>query len=82
MDLIFLHKGINFNDSNTTQFIIISRQKIARRDAGLICISFEMPHTSGTLYQMLSHIIYNDLNMTRIQSRPVPDKNWELQILC
>ena len=75
--LNILHKGINFNDSNTTQFIIISRQKIARRDAGLICISFEMPHTSGTLYQMLSHIIYNDLNMTRIQSRPVPDKNWE-----
>lgn len=75
--LNILHKGINFNDSNTTQFIIISRQKIARRDAGLICISFEMPHASGTLYQMLSHIIYNDLNMTRIQSRPVPDKNWE-----
>ena len=52
-------------------------QRVARRDAGLICISFEMPHASGTLYQMLSHIIYNDLNMTRIQSRPVPDKNWE-----
>lgn len=72
-----LHKGINFNDLNTTKFIIISREKMARRDAGLICISFEMPHASGTLYQMLSHIIYNDLNMTSIQSRPVPEKNWE-----
>ena len=72
-----LYEGINFNETNTTQFIIISRHKIARRDANLICISFEMPHSSGTLYQMLSHIIYNDLNMTRIQSRPVPEKNWE-----
>lgn len=72
-----LHRGTNFNAMNTTKFIIISREKIARRDAGLICISFEMPHTSGTLYQMLSHIIYNDLNMTSIQSRPVPEKNWE-----
>ena len=75
--LQILHKGINFNSTNTTKFIIISRDKIARRNAGLICISFEMPHESGTLYQMLSHIIYNDLNMTRIESRPVPEKKWE-----
>lgn len=75
--LEILHKGINFNNKNATKFIIISRKKMARRDAGLICISFEMPHSSGTLYQMLSHIIYNDLNMTSIQSRPVPEKNWE-----
>lgn len=75
--LEILHKGINFNSMNTTKFIIISRNKIARKDAGLICISFEMPHASGTLYQMLSHIIYNDLNMTSIQSRPVPERNWE-----
>lgn len=75
--LDILHKGINFNNKNATKFIIISKKKMARRDAGLICISFEMPHSSGTLYQMLSHIIYNDLNMTSIQSRPVPEKNWE-----
>lgn len=72
-----LYKGTNFNSTNTTKFIIVSREKITRRNAGLICISFEMPHTSGTLYQMLSHIIYNDLNMTRIESRPVPEKKWE-----
>ena len=65
--------------ANTTKFIIISREKIARRNAGLICISFEMPHSSGSLYQMLSHIIYNDLNMTRIESRPLPDKTWEFR---
>lgn len=75
--LDILYKGINFNTLNATKFIIISSKKMARRNAGLICISFEMPHSSGTLYQMLSHIIYNDLNMTSIQSRPVPEKNWE-----
>ena len=75
--LEILHKGINFNATNTTKFIIISRDRITRRNAGLICISFEMPHESGTLYQMLSHIIYNDLNMTKIESRPVPERKWE-----
>ncbi len=75
--LEILHRGINFNATNTTKFIIISKERIARRNAGLICISFEMPHTSGSLYQMLSHIIYNDLNMTSIQSRPIPEQKWE-----
>lgn len=72
-----LYQGTNFNAANTTRFIVISRDKIARRNAGLICISFEMPHSSGSLYQMLSHIIYNDLNMTKIESRPIPERKWD-----
>lgn len=75
--LEILERNINFTAKNTTKFIIISNKKMARKDAGLVCISFEMPHESGTLYQMLSHIIYNNLNMTSIQSRPIPDKKWE-----
>ena len=31
----------------------------------------------GTLYNMLSHIIYNGLNMSKIESRPIPGKTWE-----
>lgn len=72
-----LYRGTNYNATNTTKFIVISREKIARRNAGLICISFEMPHSSGSLYQMLSHIIYNDLNMTKIESRPIPERKWD-----
>ena len=26
---------------------------------------------------MLSHIIYNGLNMTRIESRPIPERTWQ-----
>lgn len=72
-----LAEHVNQAYGNATKFIVISRRKVARRDAKNICISFEMPNESGSLYTMLSHIIYNDLNMTMIQSRPVPDRNWE-----
>lgn len=72
-----LAEHINQANGNATKFIVVSRKKIARKEAKTICISFEMPHESGSLYTMLSHIIYNDLNMTMIQSRPVPDRNWQ-----
>ena len=32
---------------------------------------------SGSLYHMLSHFIYNGVNMTNIQSRPIQGRNWE-----
>ena len=38
---------------------------------------FEVAHESGSLYHLLSHFIYNDLNMTKIESRPIEGKTWE-----
>ena len=32
---------------------------------------------AGSLYGILSHFIYNDLNMTKIESRPIKGKQWE-----
>ena len=42
-----------------------------------ISICFEVSHESGALYQALSHFIYNGINMTNIQSRPIQGRNWE-----
>lgn len=72
-----LEKGINQSETNSTRFIVITNQKIFRRDARKISICFEVPHKSGSLYHMLSHFIYNNLNMTKIESRPIEDRNWE-----
>lgn len=72
-----LKQGINDSGSNSTRFIIVTNQKIFRKDADKISICFEVPHESGSLYHMLSHFIYNNLNMTKIESRPIEDRNWE-----
>lgn len=72
-----LQRKVNHSGTNSTRFIIVSGQKIFRRDAGKIAICFEVPHESGSLYHMLSHFIYNHLNMTKIESRPIEDRNWE-----
>lgn len=75
--LKILAENICHNDLNVTRFIIVSKKPVYVKDAEKISICFELPHESGTLYNMLSHIIYNGLNMTRIESRPIPGKTWE-----
>ena len=75
--LSVLVDGINDDDDNSTRFIVVTNQKVFLKDASKISIRFELPHQSGSLYGILSHFIYNDLNMTKIESRPVKGRNWE-----
>lgn len=75
--LEILKKGVNQSDTNSTRFIIVTNQKIFLKDAKKVSICFEVAHESGSLYHMLSHFIYNNLNMNRIESRPIENRNWE-----
>lgn len=72
-----LEENINDESNNSTRFIVVTNQKVFLEDAKKISICFELPHESGSLYRILSHFIYNDLNMTKIESRPMEGRNWE-----
>lgn len=72
-----LTEHLNKSDVNTTRFIILSRKQICRKDANKILICFELDDEKGSLYGALSHIIYNDVNIAKIDSRPIPDKKWK-----
>lgn len=75
--LEILKRGVNQAENNSTRFIIVTNQKIFRKDAEKISICLEVPHESGSLYHILSHFIYNNLNMTKIESRPIEERDWE-----
>lgn len=72
-----LDTRINDEKDNSTRFIVVTNQKVYLRDAKKISLCFEIPHQSGSLYRILSHFIYNDLNMSRIESRPIEGRNFE-----
>ena len=76
-ELKILEEKINHNHNNSTRFIVVTNQKIFLKKAQKISICFEVAHESGSLYRLLSHFIYNDLNMTKIESRPIEGKTWE-----
>lgn len=77
--LDILQEKINTDDNNTTRFVIISNKRAFLKNAGKVSICFETEHTAGSLYDMLSHIIYNGLNMTKIESRPIEGKAWQFR---
>lgn len=63
--------------NNVTRFIIVSKEKDFLSSADKISISFEIPDEEGSLYHILSHFIFNGLNMSKIESRPIKDRQWE-----
>ena len=75
--LDIIQKGVNHSDTNTTRFIVVSNRKIFVKNAKKISLCFEVPDESGSLYRMLSHFIYNNINMKKIESRPIEGRNWE-----
>ncbi|SHJ82841.1 chorismate mutase [Anaerocolumna jejuensis DSM 15929] len=75
--LKILKDNINHECNNSTRFIVIGKNKKYKRAAKKVSICFELPHESGSLYNMLSHFIYNNLNMTKIESRPLEGKTFE-----
>lgn len=75
--LRILAEGIENNTSNSTRFIIVTGKKEFQKNAGKISICFELPHKSGSLYGALSYFIYNNLNMNKIESRPIQGRTWE-----
>lgn len=72
-----LKEAVNDSGQNSTRFLIVTNQRIFCKDAKKVSICFEVSHESGSLYNVMSHFIYNNLNMCRIESRPIADKNWE-----
>ena len=75
--LSVLAPAINYNKNNTTRFLILAKDRTYCRTASRISICFELPHKSGSLYNMLGNFIYNNVNMVMIESRPIPGRNWE-----
>ena len=72
-----LAEKINYENQNATRFIIITNRREHLESADKVSICFSLPHETGSLYNMLSNIIYNDLNMTKIESRPLSGLNFE-----
>ena len=67
------------DSNNTTRFVIVTNTRKFVKNAKKMSIVFETANEAGTLYNLLSHIIYNGLNMNKIESRPIEGREWEFR---
>lgn len=72
-----LAEGINNEKCNTTRFIVLAKAPVYEKRASKVSIMFEIPHVSGSLYNILGNFIFNGVNMLMIESRPIPEKTFE-----
>lgn len=64
-------------ERNVTRFIAISRQLVIPADANKISLIFSLPHVTGSLYRTLARFAAAGLNLTKLESRPVPSGEFE-----
>lgn len=63
--------------NNKTKFIFITKDSVKIKGADKVSILFTLPHESGTLSRVLNDFAKNDINMTKIESRPSDDGEWK-----
>ena len=76
-NLDVLKENIHNSSSNHTRFIVIGRQLEDTKDANLCSIVFTLQQKVGALYSVLKTIKDQNINLSRLESRPIIDKNWQ-----
>ncbi|NMB73479.1 MAG: prephenate dehydratase [Bacteroidales bacterium] len=79
-NLEILAEGIESNKMNYTRFLIVKDTNGNIKGNGRInksSVSFSLAHEIGGLSKILSILSYYNMNLTKIQSMPIPGKDWE-----
>lgn len=69
--------GIQDRGDNRTRFICISRNLEIYPGADKTSIMMILPHKPGALYRVLARIYTLGINVTKLESRPLPDREFE-----
>lgn len=72
-----LRESVQNTDNNYTRFICISKNLEIYPGADRTSIMLTLPHEPGSLYKMLSRFYALDINLIKLESRPLPNKEFE-----
>ena len=70
--------GIETYKQNFTRFLILDpKLQLPREQTDKAILCFTLPHKPGSLAQILTILSFYEMNLTRIQSLPIPGKEWQ-----
>ena len=76
-NISIIKEGIENNSNNFTRFLIFSKGNTDETGNDKTSIIFSVKHEPGALFQILKEFHDNEINLTKIESRPNKNKNWE-----
>ena len=75
--LSILASNIQDKGSNHTRFICISKNLEIYPGSDKTSIMMVLPHRPGSLYRVLARLYTLGINVTKLESRPIPDREFE-----
>ena len=75
--LDILDDDIQNNANNYTRFICISKRLEIYPGARKISLVVTVPHKPGSLYRLMTKFSTLGINLTKLESRPIPDRDFE-----
>ena len=76
-ELSILEAGVQDFAENTTRFLLIGRDGTSLDTANKTTIVFTVPNEAGALFKALSVFALRDIDLTKLESRPIPDRPFE-----
>ncbi|MBR3107576.1 MAG: chorismate mutase [Clostridia bacterium] len=74
-----LSDSVSDTENNSTRFICIAKDLTVYEGANKISLMLTAAHQPGSLYRLLSLISVMGLNLTKLESRPIPGKDFEFR---
>lgn len=72
-----LAASVQNTDNNYTRFVCISKKLEIYPGADRTSLMMILPHEQGSLYKVLSRIYALGINLNKLESRPLPNKEFE-----
>jgi prephenate dehydratase len=76
-DMPIITENIANNPNNHTRFLILSKKESLETGNDKTSIIFSIKHEPGSLYRIIENFYKENVNLTKIESRPTKSNTWE-----
>ena len=75
--LVSLAPSVQDFDDNITRFLVVGHRPMPNAVADKTTIVFTLPNEPGSLFKALSVFALRGIDLTKLESRPIPGRSWE-----